>query len=310
MAHYDRLKEDITLVMDRLHPKNFNERYNKDNRKNLLHQYSSSIFKWVVERGHKQRNVLDELCELMSNVKVAKTLKKLIKEYNSNEYFEDSEDKIGIEFVVVINEILTRLKQDDEAYIIYYQIATDLLESRVEKMVKRAKISEKLAMNLLLIVPKPEIVLRDNIVGIYVNRVVRRMYSFAYNTEDYTGLPEDTESLKVIFKMLFGKARLDEVVTSLALERRPVQNNNQGESYKRLHSLITDFVLEYYEGMKPKKLKEQLLNFVDRRIKDREQKRDGSRRFQPSTLNKADYENIHKTIKKINKKHQDFSEFF
>lgn len=207
----------------------------------------------------------------------------------------------------MINEVLTRMKSDDEAYPIYYDLAIDLLRSRIDKMVTKADIDEQLAINLLLIVPRPDIVLRDNIVGIYTNRIVRRMYSYSYNKEEYKGLPEDTKSLKKIFTMLFGKDRLPEVVTSIALEKRPVQNNNQSESYNKLYALLTNFVVEYYEGLKPKVLKDQLLNFVDRRHKDRENKRDGSRRLQVNTLAKGDYPNIHKVVKKL-KKREDFAE--
>ena len=295
---YDELQEKFEFVLDRLHPQNFVKQYKKENRINLLHMYGNVIYKWVIERGHRRRQEMETLIERLSEPKVASALSTLIDEYNKSDFFDEEETKVGIEFVVVINEVLNKLDPKEELYLDYYTIAMSLIEKRMFKMVKRTNISEALAKNLLFAVPKPEIVPNDHVVGIFVNKAVRRMYSYANTGQE--GLPTDIEQLHKVFEFLFGKYRMDEVIVSLALERRQA-HNSKSENFNAINSLISNLVVEYLNESKKSDIKDMLLRFADRRINDRKQKRDAARRLQINTLAKDDYKKIIKVADKIKK---------
>jgi hypothetical protein len=276
-------------------PKNI-KGMDKDDRTYLLYENIPSIVEFYIKKGHKAQNEVKELFDRMVDIKFAKTLIRILKTPDSS--------PVDYGMATVIAQFLEQRRQeleDQEELVDIYKDAIDkILKKRVKKISKKVDIDKDLIKELLVVVPEPEAISDPRFVGIYVSRVLRKLYVIAKENE--TGL-EDFKTLKKLFKEIFGKDMLNQVAVSVLLERKStIQHFN--EKQKAMWNLVTNFALAVLEKNEKKELKELIEYYVMRRAKDAEKQRDSARRIQFAQISEEDYPKLQKVAAKLSKENE------
>jgi hypothetical protein len=270
----------------------------KDDRTFLLYDHIPTIVELYIKKGHKSQDLVKELFDRMEDPKFAKTLKRILKTPDAS--------PVDFGMATVIADFLERRRQQiDEDLIEMYTDAIDkILKKRVKKISKKVNIEGDLIKELLVVVAEPTAISDPRFIGLYVSRMLRKLY--AISRENEIGL-EDHKTLKKLFTALFGKEEINQVAINVLLERKDfIRNFN--ENQMAVWNLVTNFALEVLEKNEKKELKELVEYYITRRAKDAEKQRDSARRLQFAQISEEDYPKLHKVAAKLSK-NEEYSQF-
>lgn len=261
-----------------------------DNQKDLIDFY--------IKESHRAKNaeLKKELFNKMMNEKFPKALKKIIKNAKENG------EGLDCGFAVIIgglietnsgNELLT-----DELISEYADIINKLLKPRAKKISKKVDIDENIIRELLIITPDKEYISADKFVGIYSQRMLRKLYFMA--TDHELNLTEISQ-VETLFKKLFGKKLVDLIAVNILLEKKDyIKNFN--EKQLAVWNLMTNFALDYINNESKEHIGELLEYYCMRRRADASKDRDVARRIElRGGVNAETYPKLAKCIAKFEK---------
>jgi hypothetical protein len=284
----------IKELLADLKEKNFNE-LDKDDRAFFLYDNAQDISEFYIKKGHKAQKEVAELFKRFENPKVAKGIKRILK--TQDEY------PLPVSLATVIADFLEKSHQnlDEEVVSLYGESIDKILKKRIKKVVKKVRketeveIDTDLLKDILVVVPEPEAISNPRFVGIYVNRILRKLYTIAKTNS--LGL-EDVETVRALFTEVFGVDVINDVAVNVLLERRE-KIAHFNETQKAVWNLMTNFALDVLESNKKKELKELVAYYAERRAKDDQNQRDAARRIQFAQVSKEDYPKLHKVAAKL-----------
>jgi hypothetical protein len=259
--------------------------------------YQTDLVRWFINDAHKAKNaeLVNELYSKMATEKFAKAMKKILKNK------DDMYGELDCGFAVIIASFLEKFHKDesvtDEIIEIYTDVTDKLLKKRIKEVNKKLNISEDVIKELLVITPDVGYISNDKFVGIYSQKMLRKLYILS--AENEIGLTE-TEQVQKLFKKLFGKNLLDLIAINILLEKKEYLKNFN-EQQTAMWNLMTSFALEYIEGEEKEHIVELLEYYCSRRKRDAENNKDGARRINLSSVPESDYPRIAKGIKKFTK---------
>ena len=259
---------------------------------------SSKLAAWHINRSFRQRKEREDLCEALHDTRIAKGIIKVVNEGQETGY------GFPLEFVVVLKDVIDtqRRKVGDDEILQSYEICINkILKKEIKELSKIVDIPKELAYELLVALPTSSMVSRKNIIGIYVNRINRKLY--IAEQKGYEGI-DRLKTIRQIYKYLFGGTEhMGEIAISILLERR----SENDKSTTNVFSLLTVFALDTLEKLDKEELRECLTRYAERRKNERE----GERRIRLSSgISPADYPRITKAIKKISKKNEELKDMF
>jgi hypothetical protein len=282
------MSNEVKEILKDLKGKNFNG-LNKDDRTYMVYENMHSLVDFYIKKGHKAHQIVDEIFDRFENPKVAKAFTRIVK--TQDEY------PLDLGTATVLADFLEKRHQkiDEELVEQYSNVIDKILKKRIKKLNKKLGLEKDLLKELLVVVSEPDAISDPRFVGIYVQRMLRKLYVIAKDNE--TGL-EDVKSVKKLFKALFGEDLLNDIAVNILLERKDfIRNFN--ESQKSVWNLMTNFALETLEKNKKKELKELVAYYVVRRAKDAKRDRDSARRIQFAQISEEDYPRLHAVAEKL-----------
>lgn len=272
------------------------KRMGKDDRTWLLYDAIPSIVEFYVKKSHKMQNELKELFERMEDPKFAKTLKRILK---TNDHEDQEPVDYGMATVIAAFMQAKHKDLDEELKDLYADLIDKILKDRIKKVAKKTGLDKDLIKELLVVVADKKHISSENFVGLYVNRMLRKVYLIARENEVELG---DNDALRKLFTQLFEKELLNKIAMNILLEKKgAIRNFNDNQ--KSVWNQFTNFALDVLESNKKKEIREELEYFVMRRVKDAKNNRDEARRVQFGSISE-DYKKIHASVKKLSEKDQ------
>jgi len=264
----------------------------KDDRTALLYDYLPELVQFYVKKGHNRVDEVNQLFDRMQNRKFAKTLLRILK--------TPEHSPVDLALATLIYDFMERRHQnlDEELMGLYTEAVDKILKKRVKKLSKKLGLSKDLLKELLVVVAEPDAISDPKFVGIYVHRMLRKLYALAKDND--LGL-ENVKSVRKLFKALFGEELLNHIAVNVLLERKE-HLRNYNENQQAVWNLLTDFALETLEENKKSEIRELLEMYVQRRAKDAEKQRDAARRIQFASISEEDYPKIYAAYEKLSKK--------
>jgi len=267
------------------------KKMNKDERIRVISDNLSDLTSFYIKRGFKEQDIVSVIFEKMMDLKFAKTLKKVIKDNKDNDQ--------DLAVVVLIYNFLERNhgKVENDVNEIYCSIIDDLLKKKVKKIKKKVDLDESTIKELLAILPSRDMVENERVVGIYVQRLIRKMYAMSKDVE----LKLDNKILKKLFMLLFNEEFLNIVVMEISLERKDIIRHLDDKQMVTWN-ILTNFILSYLEECKKKEIKERLTYFIDRRERDDKRGKDSARRIQFTQISSETYPKVSDVISNMKNK--------
>lgn len=275
-----------------LKPKYFKE-LSKEDRGWLIFDNQIALIEFYIKKGHKHRQEIDELYSYMTKPQFVKALKQVYK----------NGEKLDLGFAVIIGDFLDRRHRDLESDMIaeYSEIIKKILKKRLKKISKKTGAPKEFLVDLLVVIPEPELVSNPRFRGIYVNKVARRLYQLTKkqpegSTFEGYSLP-DLEHTHMLFAELFGKENMNDVAVSLLLERKE-HLNRFDEDQRTTWNALTVMSLDQIETNKKKEINDILDYYEQRRQFDAKKNNDSARRIQFDQISEEDYPKLVKVFKK------------
>jgi len=269
----------------------------KTERLDFLEEHIPDIALFFIKKGHHSPDKVKLLFDKMEDPKekMALTLLKLLK--RSKE--EEREVNLGI--VSVIGDFLEKRssKLDQDLIDMYADIVDKILKPRVKKVSKDLGLNKDLIKELLVIVPDKEYISSAKYVGIYVNKILRKLYYMSHDPESDTGITS-TKMLIKLFKTMFEKDILPDIAINILLERKEAMRNFNDKQLT-IWNLLTDSALIILNKLEKDELFKYIENYIERRARDAEKGYDNARRIQLTQL-PENYEKISKVVNKLSGK--------
>jgi len=266
------------------------KKMNKDERLRVISDNLSDLTTFYIRRGFKEQDIVTVIFEKMMDLKFAKTLKKVVKENKENN---------DPALVVLLYNFLERNHDKIETDVndIYCGIIDELLKKKVKKIKKKVDLDESTIKELLAIIPDKSMIENERIIGIYVQRLIRKLYALSKESE----LKLDNKILKKLFMSLFNEDFLNAVIMEIALERKDIIRHLD-DKQMIIWNILTNFVLSYLEEGKKKEIKERLAYFIDRRERDDKRGKDSARRIQFTQVSAETYPKVSDVISDMKNK--------
>jgi hypothetical protein len=267
------------------------KKMDKDERVRVLSDSIPGIVTYYIKKGHRDQDAVNELFDKMEDEKLAKTLLKVLK--------EDDAENIDLGLATVVADFLERRhdKIGEEIVTMYDDAINKILKKRIKKVSKKLDLEKDIVKELLVIVPDKEAISDERFVGIYSQKITRKLYALAKDID--LGLDE-TKQVKKLFKELFDENLIEAIAANILLERKEnIKNFNDKQT--AVWNLMTSFALETIEALKKKDIRELLEYYIGRRQKDAEKGRDFARRVQLSQVSE-DYEKILSVVEDMSEK--------
>lgn len=278
---------NIKPILKELQWKNLKQ-YEKDDRTKIIYDDINELAVYYIRESHRMRDdIREKIFEILQNKKVAKLIKRITKTLD--------QAPLDPSIVILFTNFMEKCKDvDEDVMIIYLDTINAILKKRIKKISKKVGLDKELVKEVLVIVPKPEIV-NPRLVGIYVNRIMRKLYTLGKENDLKIN---EYEVLVKLFEHVFGKELIPQVSVELLLERRDIIKNFN-DNQKKLWNVGTNAALEILESSKKKDIVELLTRYVKRREKDAKRNKDSARRIQIVQISKEDFPKIYKAYKKI-----------
>lgn len=257
----------------------------------------SDLVRWYINDAHKAKNaeLVNELYSKMATEKFAKAMKKILKNKN------DAYGELDCGFAAIIANFIEKYHKEesmtDEMLETYTDIIDKLLKKRIKAVNKKLNLDTDVIKELLVITPDIGYISNDKFVGIYSQKMLRKLYIMSAEKE--LGITE-TDQVRTLFKKLFGKELLDLIAINILLEKKEYLKNFN-EKQTAMWNLMTSFALEEIEKQDKEHIVELLEYYCSRRKRDADNGRDGARRINLSSVPETDYPRIAKGIKKFTK---------
>lgn len=252
----------------------------------FMYDHHNEIIDFYIKKGHKNPTEVSELFERMLEPKFLKGLKQVYK----------NGDKLDVGFAVVIGDFIhANHRTHPDLTLEYRELLMKILKKRIKQVKKKTGAPEEFLMELLVVIPEPEVVSNPRFLGIYVNKVARRLYALTKDADGYE-LP-GLEYVRALFAGLFGEAMMNEVAVSLLLERKEYIRHYNSEQIKTWNTL-TALALDQIESNKKKEIDALMENYDNRRKNDAKRNKDTARRIQFDQISEEDYPKITKVFKK------------
>lgn len=267
----------------------------KEERVDFLSEQIPSLVNFYIKKGHREQEKVEFLFEKMKDERFLKTLKKVMK------LAKESESEVDLGLATVITDFLEKKGKDLDQDMVadYVEITDKILKKRIKKLNKKLGLDKDVIKELLVIVPDKEYITDGKYVGIYVSRMLRKLYILATKTD--LGF-EKPKQIKKLFMALFEEDLITNIAVNVLLERKDVMKQFN-EKQLALWNLLTEFALSTIEDIGEKEaIKEVIGYYVSRRMKDAEKNHDAARRIQLSQVDEEEYPKIAKIVKKLSEK--------
>lgn len=256
----------------------------------IILDYQMDVIEFYVKKNHLQKvaPMIEELFAVLANKKVAKAFKTVCKT-------EDAD--MGL--AVVFNAFLVKNAQDleDEVVDIYIECINKLLKKKIKKITSKTNLSFDCARDLLAIAPGKQYISNEDFIGLYVNKMLTRLYNEAKENKDVMA---DTKEIKNLFKIIFGKELLDVVAVNILLQKKEYMNG-LNEDQLTVWNNLTTFALDTIEAEEKGHVVELVEYYIQRRNKDDKKGRDAARRISLASVQADDYKRIAKVVQKMSK---------
>ena len=261
----------------------------------LIDDNQDEIIEFYIKNNHKQKfnGMITELFTKMNSKKFVKALKAIIK---------DDELSLNIGFAVVIAGFMSKAADmengvDEEILEEYMAIVNKLLKKRVKEIKSKVDIDPEVITELLVIAPSQEYISDHKFVGIYSQKMLKKLY-YMSKTKDI-GL-DTTKKVKKLFKAIFGKELIDLIAINILLEKKD-GIKNMDEKQVAVWNLMTTFALEVIESQKKDHIIELIAEYCRRRFNDTKRQNDAARRIVLKSVNAEDYPKTAKVVAKMSK---------
>ena len=222
---------NIKPILKELQWKNLKQ-YEKDDRTKIIYDDINELAVYYIRESHRMRDdIREKIFEILQNKKVAKLIKRITKTLD--------QAPLDPSIVILFTNFMEKCKDvDEDVMIIYLDTINAILKKRIKKISKKVGLDKELVKEVLVIVPKPEIV-NPRLVGIYVNRIMRKLYTLGKENDLKIN---DYEVLVKLFEHIFGKELIPQVSVELLLERRDIIKNFN-DNQKKLCNVGTNAAL-------------------------------------------------------------------
>lgn len=260
----------------------------------IIIEYQDDLIDFYIKKAHQQKSaeLFNKLFERLEHKKMIKAIKSGVKD-----------GSISIGFVSVIAGLIEKLTRSEDAeehaevVAQYTEIATKLLKKRINKLSKSLELEPEVLLELLFVVPDKKYISDEKYIGIYSQKMLRKLYIYSANKD--TGI-NDTTKIKKLFKKLLGENLLDVIAVNILLEKKEyIKNLNERQT--AMWNLMTKFALETIEAQDKEHITELIEYYVRRRHNDFKKKRDAARRIQLTSVNAEDYPRLAKRVSKMSK---------
>lgn len=264
----------------------------------IIAENQKDLIDFYIKEAHRAKNaeIVKQLHEKMFDAKFPKALNKVIKAGKKG-------DAEGLDcgFAVIIVGFIEKNKNDErlteELMGEYSAIVDSLLKSRAKKIAKKVNVDSEVVKELLMITPDIGYISNDKFVGIYSQKMLRKLYLLAENQD--LGLTEISQ-VEVLFKKLFGKKLLDLIAINILLEKKEYIGSLK-EKQIAVWNLMTNFALSYINGEDKNHIIELLEYYCMRRRADANKERDGARRINLNSIDVETYGRLAKAVAKFEK---------
>jgi hypothetical protein len=275
-----------------------------DSKKEAKHSYCDALaydLQYVIEFLVAKRHIQsDEIQEIKQKcyAKIAGCEGEDFVKYLTKEYKKGSlEDMQNLQYLPIllyemiadINRENSKTKAENPEASLYdtsdlYELAESILSKKLKKLVKKG-INENLAFDLLCVVPD-----RDAMKKFSPFFRVRTIFEILYNHAS----TEEVDFAKIISSLLGDE--YNEIVIKYALQERKEKYSRFNEKQKALFNSINEWVFTTLEDSEKVVIKEIINNYVETRIRDAKNGKDGNRRYFISSLPESLYPRICKVV--------------
>lgn len=262
------------------------------------------IVEFYVLKGHnkKHADTVNKLYHVFASERFIKTIEKMTK--------KKSEYRLIPELAVVFSDLVDKRSKElgEEKVEFYVGVVDKLLKPRVKEIAEKVQLPKELITETLVVLPDTRLV-DEKYVPIYVNKALRKLYVLANMLGKETIENISTKDLKKLFKQVFGKDNFNDVLLSIATERRDfVRNFNEVQLL--MWSKLSDLLLSELLDMKKKSIKNFMYDYIDKREMAVKRNNDFARRIDFLGLeNEEGMEKIYNVAKSIVEKDDKLEKF-
>lgn len=270
----------------------------------VIYENQDRLVDFYTKKAHLKESteVINELFDKMSNEKFVKALNKIRKS-------KDEEVKLNIGMSVIIAGFIEKKHNDEnvseELIESYTDLIGKLLKNRIKEVNKKLELDNDLIADLLLIVPEKSYIKNHKIVGIYSQKMLRKLYILSQEKD--IGI-NDIKTVKKIFKRIIGENMYDLIAINILLEKKEFLKNFN-ERQQAIWNLMTNFALDVIESQDKKHIAELIEYYVSRRKRDARNERDAARRISLTAIDAEQYPKTSKVISKMTKANSDIEKY-
>lgn len=269
-----------------------------------IYENQDKIVDFYTRKAHLKESaeIINELYSKMNNEKFVKALNKIRKS-------DDEEVKLNIGLSVIIAGFIEKKHNDpetsEEIIEAYTNLISKLLKTRIKEVNKKLNLDNDLIADMLLIVPEKSYIKNHKIVGIYSQKMLRKLYILSQDKD--IGI-NDIKTIKKLFKRLIGENLYDLIAVNILLEKKEFLKNFN-EKQQAIWNLMTNFALDTIESQDKKHIGELIEYYVSRRKRDAKNDRDSARRISLSSIDAEQYPKTAKVISKLVKSNSDIEKY-
>lgn len=278
--------------------------YSKEDRMFDVQDNMMDIVEFYVLKGHnkKHADTVNKLYHVFASERFIKTIEKMTK--------KKSEYRLIPELAVVFSDLVDKRSKElgEEKVEFYVGVVDKLLKPRVKEIAEKVQLPKELITETLVVLPDTRLV-DEKYVPIYVNKALRKLYVLANMLGKETIENISTKDLKKLFKQVFGKDNFNDVLLSIATERRDfIRNFNEVQLL--MWSKLSDLLLSELLDMKKKSIKNFMYDYIDKREMAVKRNNDFTRRIDFLGLeNEEGMEKIYNVAKSIIEKDSKLEKF-
>lgn len=270
----------------------------------VIYENQDRLVDFYTKKAHLKESaeVINELFSKMNNEKFIKALNKIRKS-------DDEEVKLNIGLAVIIAGFIEKKHNDpetsEEIIDAYTNLISKLLKTRIKEVNKKLNLDDDLIADMLLIVPEKSYIKNDKIVGIYSQKMLRKLYILSQDKD--IGI-NDIKTVKKLFKRLIGENLYDLIAVNILLEKKEFLKN-LNERQQAIWNLMTNFAMTIIESQDKKHIGELIEYYVNRRKRDAKNDRDAARRISLTSVDAEQYPKTAKVISKLVKSNSDIEKY-
>ena len=289
-----------TIIMKELIKMLGDKKMSKEERMDLILDSQNDLIKYFIKDGFRpnEAETIKKLYDAIEKPKFIKALKSIIKKVP---------DELSRGYAVILygyvqshqNDKDKVMYSDEESVIeVFAQMISSILKKDVKRIAKKTNIPVSVVTEILVIAPSLEYISSVNVLGIYSQRMMQKLYRATGDDVQIT-----TKALTKLFGMIFDKANLNAVAINALLERKD-NVTHLTEAQRTIWNTVTDWALGIIEGLDKEVMIKTLKEYYRRRNKDAKNDKnkrggDSPRRVNLAQLPEEDYPKIRKAIKKL-----------